>query len=174
MKAALLLGDADCVWEDAYAAMSEYRFDIIAATNMMGADWPEDIDHWFTLHPTPIHDAEWPGIEILKDRRLRAGRNKPTVWSHWDAPGVDLVRSDWGGSSGLFGVKCLLQDLKCTAIVLAGIPMTHAGGHYYEEGQRRHWKDAHKYHKGWQKHHDEIAPYVRSMSGLTREWLGAP
>jgi len=67
-------------------------------------------------------------------------------------------------------VRCLLE-IGCERIVLAGIPMSAEYAHYYNPGQ---WTQAHMYHKGWKKHLDKIAPYVRSMSGWTRELLGAP
>jgi hypothetical protein len=168
MSAVLLLGDADCVYEDAAAALAEFKFDFVAAVNNIGRTWPYDVAHWFTLHPAPCPD--WMGIHRARQERMGKGLNHPTTWAHKPWPGVDrVVANCWLGSSGLFAVKCLIYEIGATAIVLAGIPME--GKHFYTD---RDWKHATKYQPAWEKHLNEIAPYVRSMSGWTRGLLGAP
>jgi len=165
---ALVLGDANCVYEDAEAALKLFTPDLVAATNNIGIDWEGQLDHWFTLHPTEC--ADWVGMEMAVARRVREGRNRPITWAHKAAKGIDQVSDDWGGSTGLFAVKNL-RHIGCEKIILAGVPMTSDGAHYYSKTL---WSKAHMYHKGWRNHYDEIAPYVRSMSGWTQELLGAP
>jgi hypothetical protein len=168
MISALLLGDASCVEADTEAALKLFTPDVVGATNNIGVYWPGTIDHWFTLHPAACED--WIGIYDARSRRERAGLNRPVTWSYKAWRGVDHVRQDWAGSTGLFGVKCLLE-IGCERIVLAGVPMQAEFAHYYTPFQ---WKQANLYHKAWKARLSEIAPYVRSMNGWTRELLGAP
>jgi hypothetical protein len=170
MTSALLLGDAECVFQDAAEALDNFEFDIIAACTNIGITWQGHVHHWFTLHPNKAPD--WVGLEEAIRRRTKlAGLNRPVTWSYKAAKGVDHVVDDWQGGTGLFGIKVLLQELHCDAIVLAGVPMTSEGKHFYSKSP---WLQAHKYYKGWHKHLHEFAPYVRSMSGWTRQLLGAP
>ena len=168
MTQVLLLGDAASVYEDAKKACQLFVPEVVAATNNIGIHWEGHVDHWFTLHPQPAH--HWVGIEQAVVQRIRAGRNKPFTWAHKDGKGIDFVTTDWGGSSGLFAIKGLLE-IGCRKIVLAGIPMTKEGAHYYEETE---WFQAQRYHKAWLKHHDLIAPHIKSMSGWTMEQFGMP
>jgi hypothetical protein len=64
-----------------------------------------------------------------------------------------------------------LNELHADRVVLAGIPLTRQAGHCDEAGD---WRDAEKYRREWQDSADEMRPYVRSMSGWTRELLGEP
>ena len=168
MTSALLLGDANCVFDDAEAALKLFTPDLVAACNNIGIRWEGHVDHWMTLHPRQC--ADWEGIELAVNRRVREGRNKPITWGHKAAPGIDRTTDDWLGSTGLFAVKALIE-IGCNKIVLAGVPMTEDGAHYYSKHK---WVQAPRYHRGWTKHQKEIAPYVRSMSGWTGHTFGAP
>ncbi len=168
MRIALLLGDAACVHADAAAAYAMLKPDAIAATNCIGFDWPGRVDYWFTLHPKSI--GVWPGMPGALRRRENAGLNRPQTWAHKSGLGIDRHTPDWGGSTGLLAVKGLRQ-LRFNRIVLAGVPMSPEQNHYYEGTG---WSHATHYRKGWREHRDEIAPFVRSMSGWTREIFGAP
>jgi hypothetical protein len=171
MPAAIILGDAACVYKDAALAFQRFSFDAVAATNNIGLDWEGHIDHWCTLHPLAAANPDpWPGIAEMRRRRKLAGRNDPTTWSFKMAPGVDYVMDDWLGSSGLFAFRCL-RSIGFDSIIFAGVPLTSEEAHYNDA---REWRQASAYHKGWLKHVDEIAPYARSMSGWTRELIGAP
>ena len=169
MITALLLGDARCVLEDAAAALDMFSPDVVGALNNIGITWKGKVDHWFTLHPTSCED--WVGIEEAVRRRKINGGNIPATWSYRHDRAVDYVREDWQGGSGLFGIRCMKVDLHIDRIVLAGCPMTRAGGHFYNQYE---WRQAEDYYRGWYKHREEIAPHVRSMSGWTQGLLGAP
>jgi len=169
VKTALVLGSAASVYGDAKEAFKLFTPQCVAATNNIGIDWPSKIDHWFTLHPNKTPD--WPGMEEALRRRKLARRNRPETWSFKPAPSIDHVIEDWSGSSGLFAVKALIEELQFDKIVLAGVPMTKVGGHYNEKHE---WHKAEMYHRGWKKHLLEIKPFVRSMSGWTKEILGEP
>lgn len=169
MPTALILGSGACVHKDAEEALSLFSPDFVAATNNIGLDWPGDVHHWFTLHPRPTKD--WPGIEVARKRRVRLGRNDPVTWAHKPDRGIDRVTADWRGSTGLLAVKGMLIELGCTTIVLAGVPMS-SGERHYNLGEE--WRHAPRYYIGWKQNHQEIAPFVRSMSGWTKQLLGEP
>lgn len=164
----LVLGDANCVYEDAAAALKLFKPDAIAATNNIGKDWEGRVDYWCTLHPMPCTD--WVGIVEAMRRRLEAGRNRPQTWAHKIAAGVDKALPDWAGSSGLLAVKVLLWE-GCTHIVGAGVPLHREGAHYYTS---RPWETASSFRQGWEKHANLVAPRFRSMSGWTQHRFGAP
>ena len=168
VNTALVLGDAACVYKDVEAALELFTPEVIAATNNIGAVWEGHVDHWFTLHP--LQASEWVGIELAMKRRLSAGLNRPYTWAHKSYKGIDYWTPDWAGSTGLLAVKGLLE-IGMEKIVLAGVPMNKQGAHYYNDNE---WTQATRYHKGWVKHHDIIAPYVRSVSGWTMECFGFP
>lgn len=168
MPTALVLGSASSLYVDAAEALKLFTPDCVAACNNTGKDWEGHVHHWFTLHITPTLD--WVGILEARRRRKLAGRNDPVTWAHKMGRGVDRTTTDWGGSTGLFAVKGLME-MGFDQIVLAGVPMTIVGGHYFD---KKVWAKAEFYHKGWLKHKDEIAPFCRSMSGWTRDLLGHP
>lgn len=168
MLRALVLGDAATVRAEAAVALAMFEPDAICATNNIGIDWECRLDYWCTLHPEPC--PNWPGIVVALQRRLAAGRNRPQIWSHKPATGIDRHTPDWKGSTGLLCVKALREE-DFGRIVTAGVPMSADGGHYYNE---HGWAQAPRYHDGWRAHLKEVAPFVRSMGGWTQELLGAP
>lgn len=165
---ALVLGDAKCVHEDARRALELFEPDAICATNNIGRDWEGRLDYWCTLHPERC--PNWDGMAAELKKRLATGRNRPQTWAHKKANGIDRTTTDWQGSTGLLCVK-MLREEGFGRIVLAGAPMSKDGGHYYDG---KDWLQFNHYIGGWQKRREEIAPYVRSMSGFTRELLGEP
>jgi len=169
MRSALILGGASSVWEDSAKALDLFRPDLTIAVNDMIGAWAEHLDIAATLHPEFLH--RW-----LNERR-RSGFNEPQTWAH-KASGpngkvdarIDRTTDDWAGSSGLFAVKVALE-CGCDRIVLAGVPMSADGAHFFDAAK---WKEANAYHKAWLNHQAELAPFVRSMSGQTMTWFGAP
>ncbi|PWJ81501.1 hypothetical protein C7441_11033 [Pseudaminobacter salicylatoxidans] len=173
---ALILGSAECVEEDAAAALALFDPDCVIAVNDMIARWPRPIDHAVTLH---VENApQW-----LEARALNQS-DRPTVWSHSGASALgrlskvaDRLLPDWKGSSGLFAVT-VAREL-CMRAVLCGVPMDsrrHVPGKSAATWSGMPWpgREVLNYREGWNKHFDEIAPFVRSMSGWTRELLGEP
>lgn len=169
MNTCLILGGASSVWTDSAKALDLFRPDLTIAVNDMVGSWPGHLDIAATLHPEKLH--------IWLNERRRNGFNEPETWAH-KASGpngkvearVDRTTDDWAGSSGLFAVKVALE-CGCDRIVLAGVPMSAEGAHFFNAAP---WQEANAYHKAWLKHQPEIAPFVRSMSGQTMTWFGAP
>lgn len=166
---ALILGNARTMEDEANKLYELFEPDIVIGCNNAGMDWQDHVDHLFTLHPTKTDN--WPGVREAVRRRRISGRNIPITWSNRAERGIDYVIPDWRGSTGLLAVNGALNYLECRAIVLAGVPMAAEFGHY---GRQGNWKAANLYRKGWKERRHEIAPFVRSMSGWTRELFGEP
>lgn len=166
---AFILGSALCLHDDFKAALSSFQPSSIIAVNEAGRDYEGVLDHWVSMHPPLL-------IKWIEERRdwdvpLFTG----TVWTprHITLPkGLIASRAEsWGGSSGLLAVTVAL-GLGFEKIILCGVPMERLGAHYFNKD--RPWNDAGIYKASWKRNLDKIAPTVRSMSGWTKELLGAP
>lgn len=117
------------------------------------------------LYVATYHPDE---VGLIRDRRLSVSGNLDyTVIGHDKRDGVDIVISDWwrpSGSSSLLGTQAALR-LGYTRIVLCGCPLTgsNANGSKYEG-----------FRDGWKARKNDVAPYVRSISGWTADILGKP
>lgn len=169
LRTALVLGDAKCVYADAERALATFNPNAICATTNIGRDWPGHVDYWCTLHPFKAPD--WVGIEDALQARIAAGRNRPEIWAHKKlTPSVDFALDHDGGSTGMLCVNAL-RSRDFDRIVLAGVPMTSDGGHYYDD---KPWVHSNHYTAAWAQRRDELAPFVRSMSGYTKQLFGSP
>lgn len=161
----VVLGGAPSVWDELSDLMQMTRVDCVVATNEAGAYCALRVNHWVTLHHEKMKDW-W-------DLRMRNGYSPPDkVWFH--APSRHFVlphesTGEWGGSSGLFGVKIALE-LGHKRIVVCGMPLID-GPHFHTEQKMTGCK---RYRRAWEAHVEELAPFVRSMSGWTKELLGEP
>jgi hypothetical protein len=81
-------------------------------------------------------------------------------------PGMTL-----SGSSGLFAVKAALEVLGADRVVLAGVPMSTDQRHF-NKGEP--WAKGAPYLDAWRIALPFIRDRVRSLSGFTRDLLGAP
>lgn len=162
---ALVLGCAECVWLDAYTVLNQCTPDGIFAVKDMIAKWPARIDYGCTLHPdrTDGYMQERSHNKYPCGFDMYAHKNFGSKITHKE------VR-DWAGSTGLFAVKLALE-MGFSGIVLAGVPMQIEYGHIT---RKQPWVHAHSFRNGWNHHRKELEPYVRSMSGWTREMFGAP
>lgn len=178
-RIALVIGGASCVWDDVEAALELGEYDGAVACNDAAAAWPGKLDAAVSLH------AEKWGFWM--ERRRRAGLPPPAaVIGHSTARTSILRLSDCitgyadqmipgqtdTGSSGLFALKVAIFDLGFDRAVLCGIPMD-PRPHFFDtidwgdSAVRAHWR-------GWQQALPVIKDKTRSMSGRTRDLLGAP
>lgn len=165
---ALALGGADCVWDDVAASealLGEAWWDIVVACNDAGAAWPERLDHWVSLHPDKLE-------HVWKPRR--EGNQDYETWSNLhrgdkDPGPTDHHLENWGGSSGLFCVTVALE-VGADRIVVCGMPME-SQPHFHGINP---WEEWSSFRQAWEDHHEEMDGRVRSMSGWTRQLLGAP
>jgi len=125
--------------------------------------FPDHIDHAVTLHPDKMH--------IWLSNRKKAGFDDVgATWCHRPYRGFTNDTRDWGGSSGLLSAK-IARVLKYTHVVLCGIPMTVEANHIL---RKKRWNAAHGFRRGWGRHTPDLKPFLRSMSGWTRELFTAP
>lgn len=184
---ALVLGGADCVWEDVLkveALVGEQWPGLVIAVNDVGCVWPRHLDHWVTLHVEKL--SVW---KMIRERqgfsngyRLWGRRGRKTYVDH-------VVRPWGGGSSGLFGVTVAFF-LGCEKIVLCGMPMeaTAHFGESVEHDRGRRWNGVKGHLSAWthKDNVDKMRGRVRSISmvndpetgrrrpSFTRQLLGPP
>ena len=173
IKSALILGGADCVWEDMEAAQALGTFDATIAINDVLAYYDGPIDYAVSLHPQKY--------VIWMKERDRKDFQKPdcfVAFAGYPEAGcypIDLVIDyKWpgmgtSGSSGLFAIK-LAIDRGFTKIVLCGIPMTPAP-HFFDG---KEWGQVEQFWPTWKLMINHFSDQTRSMSGRTMELLGTP
>lgn len=173
---AVCLGGARGVWDDllAWEAMYGRPWDgLVVCCNDVGAHWPRQMHHWCTLHPEKF--AAWEALRRQQNLPLRY-----ETWSRIQRPrnavAVHHAIQPWGGgSSGMLAVQVAVE-LGCTRVVMCGIPMDD-GPHFTESAEfslKQHWKAVAGHWKAWVRGTARMLGRVRSMSGRTRELLGAP
>jgi hypothetical protein len=166
---ALVLGGAAGVWEEARAAHALFTPGLTVAVNDAIAQYDGHLDIAVTLHPDKM--AGW-----RYQREANGFKPAQKCIGHKQADGIDETTGflfpgqKLSGSSGLFAVKVAL-DAGCERVVLAGVPMTDSGAHFFDS---KPWTECRSFHEGWQQAMPHIQHVVRSMSGWTREILGAP
>lgn len=165
---ALLLGCAETVWDDVKAAERLVGApSTIIAVNDAGADYPSPVDHWVSLHPEQF--STW------RARRVQQGypMHGTLAWSRRNPEFVDCIMEHWGkGTSGLYAVT-VARYLGFEKIILCGITIDKRP-HYHDGFLGRPWKEYPKHRPGWEQNLKRIARSTRSMSGWTRDLLGAP
>lgn len=170
-KVAIVLGGSERVWQDLVRAEQfcnenglepEYY-----ATNDM-------VEHFSmpmvacTLHPDKL--AGW------LTRRAASGLPMPDeIWSHDGgsrATHKHVTRRlrDWGGSVGMFAYQ-VARERGHHHVILCGVPMT-SEDHFVRKTK---WGEVSAFTKSWERHREEMAPYVRSYSGgWTESLFGEP
>lgn len=171
MKSALILGRAGEVYEEAAAALKLFTPDFVIAVNVIGRDWPDHIDHWVSFHPALF--PRW-----IEQRKAAGRSGGMTLWSgifqgmkqgtEQELP-LQWVKCD-GGSSGFLAVVVAVQQLNCDRVVLCGIPLTVTPR--YDDNSP--WEEGTVYRGYWEENLPMIRDKVRSMSGWTKDLLGAP
>jgi hypothetical protein len=179
---AIILGGAECVWEDlaALERMTGTWDGLVIAVNDVGIHWTRRLDHWVSLHPEKLvkrdsaHVKKWPWV------RQRDYLGHPNGYQTWTRntkkANVDHSVPAWsGGSSGLLAVN-VARALDCDRVVLVGTPMDKRP-HFRESivhVKGRKWSPATAHWKKWLAHEADMQGWVRSMSGRTRDLLGEP
>lgn len=139
----------------------------VMCVNYAARWFPCDFKYFYTYHGDHFGIARNPDTWWIK-------RCKALKMSFNPGPYIDEIvnLSDTEGSSGLQAVWVGKQHLGYDRIILAGIPMTNeprVSPNTYNKGT---------YKSGffhiWVKYKNVLKPFVRSMSGNTREILGYP
>lgn len=172
---ALVLGGADCIWEDVRELECIYGREwdgVTIAANDIGSWWPRALDHWVSLHPNKF--ARW--------MEQRAANGFPPAGSTWGRVGRHEEAVTWdhelqhwpGGDSGLLAVQ-VAQQIGVRRVILCGVPMT-TSAHFAESKENFGplWYASAGHITAWGKHREHLIGWVRSMSGKTKELLGEP
>jgi hypothetical protein len=161
----LVLGGAPSVWaelEAATALLGDRGFGV-AACNNAAVVYDGQLDAFATLHPE--HLTRW--------RRERKGNADfwafvPTAHAGCVA---EVLAERWAGSSGLYAAQAALDGMAASGVILCGVPMDPAAGHFTYGGR---WTGGEGYRKGFVAALPHIGGRVRSMSGWTRDLFGPP
>jgi hypothetical protein len=176
MNRVLVMGSSSRLWPD-LQALAQITGDgrwpwTVIGVNMAGWAYPFDLHHWATLHPD--HFRIW--------KPLRESLRYPMGFKSWggrwvtgstdeDHEEVDEVLDvDRVGSSGMLAVDIARKRLEADRIVIAGMPVD-ATRRFYDF---RPWDSALTYQVRWRESIEDFDGRVRSMSGFTKEILGAP
>lgn len=151
---ALVLGGAACLWDD-LRALGPFR-GVVIATNEAGVYYPHRVGHWATLHGEKL--SRW-----MSERGYRGGNMDFHAWPA-PFPGWDK------GSTGLHAVAVALLGLDCENVTLCGVPMNDDPYFFGRDS----WQKAHVHWPEWEALLPEMEGRVFSMSGRTRDLLGAP
>lgn len=158
----------ETVWDD-YAKVRPWKGEIMCV-NDVGMHLHDRVRHWVTLHPEYM-----PGWMSFRKGHLYGSGDSPMTHSNKHKPGVDVLwqMGQLGGTSGLYACFVAML-LGYNEIVLAGVPMT-GSGHYFDppwygsqfadKPSQMVWKWAHT---------NIFEGRVKSLSGWTRDLLGAP
>ena len=167
----LIIGSGAGVWED--LEKYQHQGDRMAINDIMNY-FPGQLQHGVTLHeaklPMWTFNQAWEGSK----------GGWPPMQTHSHQPS-HYVRHVWplvrdGGTSGLFGVLIgLLMGYE--RIILAGTPCDDSP-RFFDPPWKLHAQfGLETVHQEWQRARDEVPLFkerVRSLSGNTRNWLGAP
>ena len=152
-------------WKDSVLPKGE-----IMAVNDIGSHLHDRLRHWVTLHPEYM-----PGWMTYRKGHLYGSGDSPMTHSQKLKPGVDVhwQIQNVGGTSGLFACFVGLM-LGYTSIVIAGVPISNDGHYFDPPWVRTDFADI-ATKNTWRWARDNVfLGRVKSLSGLTREWLGEP
>lgn len=177
VRLGLVIGCAEGNFDEARAAIALQKPDLIYCVKLAGVHWPGPFDWWVGLHP------EWMTGYMQQRAALghpRGFRTATCLEKELDPRKKDdtfepdrRVSYRWPGmkssaSSGIFAAKVALED--CEKVILAGVPMTPTK--HFSRG--RVWVELNAFNAGLQGAIPHMKGRVRSMSGKTKELLGAP
>lgn len=177
---ALLLGGAECVWRDVEASEEQLGpewWDVCLAVNDIGVHWPRELGHWGSAHSQKFKaDPDHPQKMGWLEQREANGHPPARRLFGKQFPKIvhDVIHS-WGQDSGILGVRRAYL-LGCPGIVLCGVPMD-PREHFAESRVHvpgRPWGAADSSWKYWVRRLNVLRERTRSMSGRTRDELGAP
>lgn len=158
----------ETVWDD-FAKVRPWKGEIMVV-NDVGMHLHDRVRHWVTLHPEYM-----PGWMAFRRGHLYGSGDQPMTHSNKGKPGVDVIwpMGQLGGTSGLYACFIALL-LGYNEIVLAGIPMT-GSGHYFDPPWYASQFGDRASEMVWRWAATNVFEgRVKSLSGWTRELLGAP
>ena len=162
-KRLLIIGSAPCVYADIERAQVFGDFDVMA----IGIDALDKYSGAFAFVASNHQEDIMPIHAVMLQRSEACGYNGPYLMiapEHWR--GVQIVEPyrPPSGSSAITGAFAAIR-LGYEKIILCGCPLTGNApeGNPYEA-----------FRPGWETHRAVFDGIVKSMSGWTRDLLGAP
>lgn len=178
MKTCLVLGGADCLFEDVHAARNLPR-DGVVACNEAGIEWPGDLDAWVSLHPEHFTGKRWlekrqgsPAKRLIAHPAAAQPHRRARLPANVEFTEYAFPGQTHSGSSGLFAAKVALIDLGFDRVVFCGVPLTQTP--HFWDAKREPWKSANDFRRQWLALPEEYRDRMRSMSGWTAVLLGKP
>lgn len=181
MKLALVVGSAACIWDDVRAARAMAQFDAVCCVKRVGIEWPERFGVWAGLHPEYMREYEarrrakgFPdGYEIVCPPDNELGEPGKGIAGIHRRVGYRWPGMNASAGSGIYGAKVMLDA--GYRVVLAGIPMDEQP-HFirHETCGTGPWAHRAAFLEGLRLAAAHMRGRVKSMSGLTKEILGAP
>ena len=171
---ALVLGGAECVWDDVDALEAlmggPWPGAVFVCNDMAykqghnGRRWEAPVHHWCTLHAEKLQ--AWKGM------RKQAGlRPIPETWSSVRRTVVkNHFKGFTRGSSGLYTASVALLACHHPRVVACGLPMDASMNTF----SGKDWTSCNRYRRGWQAEHAKLKGRVRSFSGWTARTFGVP
>lgn len=177
VRLGLVIGCAEGNFDEARAAIALQKPDLIYCVKLAGVHWPEPFDWWCGLHPEwmtgymqqraalshPRGFRTATCLEIELDPKKKDDKFEPDRRVSYRWPGMSS-----SASSGIFAAKIALED--CEKVILAGVPMSN-GNHF---SRKRAWAERGAFLTGLEQAIPHMKGRVRSLSGKTKELLGAP
>jgi hypothetical protein len=167
LRVAVVLGSAPSADEE--LNLLPFTYDVIAV-NQAGLRYRGRLEAWVTLHANELDDWAKAREELgLEPPRYYATHGRGSF-----AVPVQIIRSNWPGSSGLFAVQWALEVGRYDRVILCGV---HLNGDTRKDADgelRPAPMNYSRYQAGWIKAHHRLGGRVASMGGWTRELLGAP
>jgi hypothetical protein len=175
----LILGCGRCVWDD-YLEVAQSHKGHIMVINRMIMDFPGYIDHGVSCHPYGL-------LLMTIDRRFNRSL-EPHFYTH-SCGVVDYAAYEeylipqfiWDFSEYYYGTSTLTAVLAALVmgyenITLAGVPLDNQGCYYNPLWKLDYSKDnGDKTMENWERAANKcFHGKVKSLSGKTRELLGAP
>lgn len=182
MRRAIVVGRSADTFAEYAGALELGSYDVTLVVGKTAEIFPDPIDHWVSFHANLF--GKWAAT--------RAANHLPPPARCWAAlykghrmhdddavqPAPFSYVATVGGSSGFMAIQVALDKLGCDRVVLAGVPMTADAGHLAgastEKELAGRWEEASRYWRTWEERMDWLQGRVRSMSGRTRDTLGAP
>lgn len=177
--ALIVVGTGRTMWSD-LAALSGFDAHVMAV-NMAGVFLQKKPDHWGSMHGEKfqwwlplMHDQEGGvsfspmGLNLGKQIEIHSDRGYvgvKHVWPHGVVPTRD-------GGSGLWSIRVGLK-MGYSPVVMAGMPLDDSG-HFYDEPGKAQATHGMFLSAFKQAVKDEFRGRVHSMSGASRDVVGAP
>lgn len=168
---ALVLGSGPTLFEDLKRAPKDcFRVGIRLAAEMVRCDAVFSLDRAALREPKLIHEKSFGPIECHSGKPGAGATHERYPWVDYWWPEPEISNA---GTSAWAAAKVLVF-MGHERVILCGVPLV--PGDYADGREAAHFKDMSSINLMRRRIMDDVwmRPYVRSLSGWTKEALGAP